>query len=77
MRSFRKKQDVEKPLTDETRLAIRRVFSTPDGKVLLKFLQSRGCVDAPTYVAGKSYEDMIHHGARKGLVKELLDILKS
>ncbi|MCT4626978.1 hypothetical protein [Halodesulfovibrio sp.] len=77
MRSFRRKQDVEKPLADETRLAIRRVFSTPDGKVFLKFLQSRGCVDAPTYVAGKSYEDMIHHGARKALVCEVLEILKS
>ncbi|MEZ6852106.1 hypothetical protein [Halodesulfovibrio aestuarii] len=77
MRSFRKKQEAEKPFSDETKQAIRRALNTADGKELLEFLKVRGGVDIPTYQAGKEHEAMIHHGARKALVKELLDILKN
>lgn len=77
MRNFRKKQEAEKPLSDETMQAIRRALSTPDGKELLEFLKVRGGVDIPTYQAGKEHEAMIHHGARKALVKEVISIMEA
>ncbi|KAF1077658.1 hypothetical protein [Halodesulfovibrio sp. MK-HDV] len=77
MRNFRKKQGAEKPLSDETRQAIRRALSTPDGKELLEFLKVRGGVDRSTYQIGKEHEAMIHHGARKALVKEVISIMEA
>ena len=76
MRNFRKKQeDKKKPLADDVRLAIRRALSTPDGKELLAYLRARGGFDEPTYLEGRTHEAMIHHGARKALVKDLISIL--
>lgn len=77
MRNFRKKQEVEKPLSDETIQAIRRALTTPDGEELLEFLKIRGGVDISTYQAGKEHEAMIHHGARKALVKEVISIMEA
>lgn len=76
-RRKRQESENEKPLSDEKRAAIRRALSTPDGKELLEFLKVRGGVDTPTYQAGKDHEAMIHHGARKELVKELISILEA
>lgn len=78
MRSrWKKESGQEKPFSDADRQAIRRVLSTPDGKALLDFLKAKGGVDVPTYRKGTSHEEMIHHGARKALVCEVLDILKA
>lgn len=77
MRNFRKKQEAEKPISDEVKQAIRRAVNTPDGKVLLDFLETRGGVGIPTYKVGKDFEAIIHHGARKALVCELLEILEA
>ncbi|OBQ46215.1 Bbp19 family protein [Halodesulfovibrio spirochaetisodalis] len=72
----RKKQEDSHPVSIEMKQAIKRVFDTEDGTTLLAFLQQQARFDAPTYAMGKKHEDMVHHGARKALVREVLDILK-
>lgn len=67
----------EDPVPDEVQLAIRRVFASGDGEILLQFLKARSGVDIPTYKVGKEYEAMIHHGARKALVNEIVQILEA
>lgn len=73
----RGKKEQEQPIPDEVKQSIRRALRTQDGKVLLDFLKARGGVEIPTYSVGKEHEAMIHHGARKALVNELIQILEA
>lgn len=72
----RQEPEKEKPIPDDVKQAIRRACATPDGAVLLEFLKARGGVELPTYKVNKPYEAMIHHGACKALVGEVLEILE-
>lgn len=73
----RKKPENSHPVSNELKQSVRRVVKTPDGKALLDFLRQQARLDIPTYGAGKSHEEMIHHGARKALVQELLDLMEA